>query len=94
MHAHNFGHGPGMAAPSAAASVRATGAASVIADGVAPLGLNAERESAQAAQAAQSREQVENRNSATGAGADKAFFTLRALLALHRWLPILSRLLG
>ena len=33
------------------------------------------------AQATQSREQIEPSNSATGAGAHKAFLTLRALLA-------------
>jgi len=33
-------------------------------------------------QATQSREQNEHTNSASGAGADKAFLTLRALLAL------------
>ena len=82
MRAPHFGHGPGMAAPEAAASLCAAGAASVVADAVAPAGLNAQKESAPAAQAAQSREQNEHRNSATGAGADKAFLTLRALLAL------------
>ena len=54
----------------------------MVADPVAPAGLNAEKESAPAAQAAQSREQNEPRNSATGDGADKAFLTLRAQLAL------------
>ena len=83
MHAHHFGHGPGLAAPEAAASLCAAGAASVASDAVAPAGLNAQKESAPAAQAAQSREQNEHRNSATGAGADKAFLTLRALLALN-----------
>ena len=83
MRAHNHGHGPGMAAPEAALSLCAAGAASVVADAVAPAGrLNTQKESALAAQAAQSREQNEHRNSATGAGADKAFLTLRALLAL------------
>lgn len=82
MRAHNHGHGPGMAAPEAAASLCAAGAASVVADAVAPAGLNAQKESAPAAQATQSREENEHRNSATGAGADKAFLTLRALLAL------------
>lgn len=82
MRAHHFGPGPGMAAPEAAASLCAAGAALVAADAVAPAGLNAQKESAPAAQAAQSREQNEQRNSATGAGADKAFLTLRALLAL------------
>jgi hypothetical protein len=82
MRADNHGHGPGLAAPKAAASLCAAGAASVAADAVAPAGLNAQKESAPAAQATQSREQNEHRNSATGAGADKAFLTLRALLAL------------
>ena len=82
MRADNHGHGPGIAAPEAAASLCAAGAASVAADAVAPAGLNAQKESAPATQAAQSREQNEHRNSATGAGADKAFLTLRALLAL------------
>ena len=82
MPAHNHGYGPGLAAPEAAASLCAAGAASVVADAVAPAGLNAQKESAQAAQAAQSREKNELQNSATGAGADKAFLTLRALRAL------------
>ena len=83
MRAHNHGHGPGMAAPEAALSLCAAGAASVVADAVAPAGLNAQKESAPATQAAQSREQNEHRNFATGAGAGKAFLTLRALLALR-----------
>lgn len=82
MRAPHVGHGPGLAAPEAASSGGAAGAASVGADAVAPAGLNAQKESAPAAQAAQSREQNEPRNSATGAGADKAFLTLRALRAL------------
>lgn len=79
---HHNGHGPGLAAPEAAAGVRATGAASVAADAVAPAGLTPQKQSAPAARAAQSREQNEPANSATGAGADKAFATLRAHLAL------------
>jgi hypothetical protein len=82
MRADNHGHGPGLAAPEAAASLCAAGAASVVAVAVAPAGLNAQEESAPAAQATQSREQNEDRNSATGADADKVFLTLRALLAL------------
>ena len=82
MRAHHFGNGPGLAAPEAAASHCAAGAASVASDAVAPAELNAQKESAPVAQATQSREQNEPRNSATGAGADKAFLTLRALLAL------------
>lgn len=72
----------GMAEPEAAANLRAAGAASVVADAVAPAGLNRQKESAPAAQAAQSRERKEPGNPATGAGADKAFLTLRAHLAL------------
>lgn len=82
MRAHNYGNGPGLAAPEAAASFCAVGAASVASDAVAPAGLNAQKESALATQAAQSREQNEHRNSVTGEGADKAFLTLRAVLAL------------
>jgi len=82
MRAHNHGHGPGLAAPEAASSGGTAGDASVASDAVAPAGLNSQKESAPATQAAQSREQNEPRNSATGAGADKAFLTLRALLAL------------
>ena len=82
MDAHHIGHGPGLAAPEAASSGCAAGAASVVAGAVAPAGLTAQKESAPAAQAAQSREQNEPGNSATGTGADKAFLTLRALLAL------------
>lgn len=75
----NHNHG---AAPDAAVSLCAAGVASVAADAVAPAGLNAQKESAPATQAAQSREQNEDGSSATDAGADKAFLTLRALLAL------------
>jgi hypothetical protein len=82
MRAHYIGHGPGLAAPEAASSGGTAGAASVASDAVAPAGLNAQKESAPAAQAAQSREQNEPGNSATGDCADKAFLTLRALLAL------------
>lgn len=82
MRARHFGHGPGVAAPDAAASVHAADAASVVADAVSPAGLNPQKESALATQAAQSREQNEPPNSATGAGTDKAFLTLRAVLAL------------
>ena len=82
MRADNHGHGPGLAAPEAASSGGTAGAASVVADAVAPAGLTAQKESALAAKAAQSREQNEPRNSATGDGPDKAFLTLRALLAL------------
>jgi hypothetical protein len=78
-----------MAATEAAANL---GDASVVADAVAPAGLNAQKESAPAAQAAQSREQIEPGNSATGAHADKAFLTLRALLALQG--HVLSRTHG
>ena len=83
MRAHYIGHGPGLAAPEAASSGGTAGAASVVADVVAPAGLNAQKETAPAAQAAQSREQNEPRNSATRDGTDKAFLTLRALLALR-----------
>ena len=82
MRAHNIGHGPGLAAPKAAASLCAAGAASVVADAVALAGLNAQKKSAPVSQATRSREQIEHRNSATFAGADKAFLTLRAVLAL------------
>ena len=82
MDANHHGAVPGLAAPDAAESLCVAGAASVPADAVAPAVLNAQKESAPPAQAAQSREQNEHRNSATGAGADKAFFTLRAVLAL------------
>ena len=81
MRAHNHGHAPRMAAPEVAASLCAPGAASVVADVVAPAGLTAQKESAPAAKAAQRREQSEPRNSAADAGADKAFHTLRAVLA-------------
>ena len=83
MHAHQYGRGPGIAASEAAASLRLAGTASVVADAVAPAGLNPQKESVPAAQATQSREQTEPSNFATGAGADKAFHTLRAELALR-----------
>ena len=92
MRAHYIGHGPGLAAPEAASSGGTAGAASVVADAVAPAGLNAQKDSAPAAQAAQSREQNEPRNCATDAGSDKAFLTLRALLALNGY--VLSRTHG
>ena len=92
MRAHNIGHRPGLAAPEAPSSGGTAGAASVVADAVAPAGLNAQKESAPAAQATQSREQNEPPNSATGAGTDKAFLTLRALLALKG--HVLSRTHG
>src|SRR5574337_766165 len=41
----NIGHGPGLVAPEAAASVRAAGAASVAADAVAPAGLTPQKQS-------------------------------------------------
>ena len=82
MRAQHTGHGPGLAAPEAAASLRAVGAASVAADAVAPAELTPQKQSAPAARAGQSREQYEPANSAIGAGADKAFATLRAHLAL------------
>ena len=92
MRAQNHGYGPGLAAPEAAASGGNAGAASVVADAVAPAGLTAQKESAPAAQAAQSRLQNEPRNSATRDGTDKAFLTLRALLALKG--HVLSRTHG
>jgi hypothetical protein len=92
MRAPYFGHGPGTAVPEAAASGCTAGAESAVAHAVASAGLIAQKESAPAAQAAQSREQNEPRNSATYAGAYKAFLTLRALLALKG--HILSRTHG
>jgi len=92
MRAPHFGHRPGLAAPEAASSGGTAGAASVVADAVAAAGLNARKETAPAAQAAQGREQNEPRNSAIGDGADKTFLTLRALLALKG--HVLSRTHG
>ena len=83
MDAHLTGAvAPGLAAPMPAENTCLTDAAPLAADAVAPAELNAQKESASVAQATQSREQNEHGNSATGAGADKAFLTLRALLAL------------
>lgn len=82
MRAPHFGHGPGTAATEAAASLCVAGAASLVADAVAPARLNAQKESAPAAHATQSREHNEPQSSPTGAGTDKALVTLRALLAL------------
>ena len=92
MRAHYIGHGPGLAAPEAASSCGTAGAASVVADAVAPAGLNAQKESAPATQAAQSRDKNEPKKFATGAGADKAFLRLRELLALKG--HVLSRTHG
>lgn len=90
MDAKDHGTVPGLAAPELAhhgvIDLAPLGTA------VAPAGLNAQKESAPAAQAAQSREQNEHLNSATGAHADKAFLTLRALLALKG--HVLSRTHG
>ena len=82
MRAHYIGHRPGLAAPEAASSGGIAGAASVVADAVAHAGLNAQKESALAAQAAQSRKQNEPTNCASDAREGKAFLTLRAQLAL------------
>lgn len=92
MRAHYIGHGPGLAAPEAASSGGNAGAASVVADAVALPGLSVQKESAPATQAARSREQNESRNSANDTGTDKAFLTLRALLALNG--HVLSRTHG
>ena len=92
MRAQRFGHGPAMAASESAGSLRAAGAAPAVADGAAPAGLNAQEESAPVAQTTQSREQDEHRNSAIGAGADKAFITLRVHPALKGY--GLSRVCG
>ena len=83
MDAHHLGHGPGLAAPEAPASLCAAGAASVVADAVAPAELTAQKKSAPTAQAAQSRPQIQHEDSATCASDDKAFQTLRAELALR-----------
>ena len=82
MLAHCIGHEPGLAAPEAASSDGTAGVASVVAAALAPALLNAQKETALGAQAAQSREQNEQANIATGASADKAFHTQRAHLAL------------
>lgn len=79
----NVGSEPGLAAPDAPSSVRLAGAASVVAAAASIAGLTAQKESAPVAQATQSREQNEHRNSATEACADKAFQTLRAEIALR-----------
>ena len=82
MHAHQYGRGPGIAASEAAASLRLAGTASVVADAVAPAGLNPKKESTPAAQATQSREQNDPSNSGTDPDVDQAFLTQRALLAM------------
>jgi len=82
MDSYNHGREPGLAAPDALALFDLAGAASVVADAVAVTELTPEKKSALVAQATQSREQIEQMNSATGSGADKAFLTLRAMLAL------------
>lgn len=92
MHAHFIGHGPGLAAPEAASSDGVAGAPSVVADAVAPAGLNEQKESAWAEQGTQSRKENEPGNSASGANADKVFLTLRTLLALKG--HVLSRTQG
>ena len=83
MDALHIGHGPGLAAPEAAASGCAAGGESVVADAVSPAELTGQKKSAPAAQAAQSRQQIRHVNSATCTGSDKAFRTLRAELALR-----------
>jgi len=79
----NTGSEPRTAAPDTPSSVRPAGAASVVAAAASLAGLTVQKESAPVAQATQSREQNEHRNSATEASADKAFQTLRAELALR-----------
>jgi len=76
------GHGPCLAAPQVASSGCDARAASVVAAAASVARLTAQKESAPVARATQSREQIEHKNSATDAGADKAFLTLRAMLAL------------
>jgi len=83
MQVHNFGHGPGLAAPEAASSVRPAGAASVAAAAASLAGLNTQKESAPAAQATQSREQNVHMNSATCTAFARVFSTLCAELALR-----------
>ena len=61
MRTWHMGLQPGVAAPDAVASLLPS-AASAVADGVAPAGLSPQKESAPAAQAAQSREQSEHLN--------------------------------
>jgi hypothetical protein len=82
MESYNHGGKPGLAAPDAPALFDLAGAVSLVADAVALTELTPEKKSALVAQATQSREQIEQLNSATGAFADKAFLTLRAMLAL------------
>jgi len=79
----NMGSEPRPAAPDTPSSARPAGAASVVAAASSLAGLTAQKESAPVAQATQSREQNEHRNSASEASADKEFQTLRAELALH-----------
>lgn len=84
MRAHHFGHGPGLAAPEAAASLRAAGAASVVADAVAPAGLTRTSEKAPDAANVEGPVQTETQCLIFEQPGDdgKHFATLRALLAL------------
>ena len=82
MDAQDHGTVPGLAAPEAASNLCPAGAASVAGAAVSTAALNTQKDSAPVAQATQSREQIEHSNSATGAGSEKAFLALQALLAL------------
>lgn len=73
---------PGLAAPETISNFHHAGVASVNTDAIEPAGLIPQKESALAPQAEQSREQGDSLRIATPAGADKAFLTLRAVLAL------------
>lgn len=70
-------------APDSASCPHLAEVASAAADAVGHAGLSQQKESAQAAQAALSREQNEHVNSDTNANAAKAFHSLRAELALR-----------
>ena len=91
MDAHYIGNRPGLAAPELAHQP-VVDLAPLGAVAASPAGLTIQKESAPVAQATQSREQNEHANFATDAVAEKAFLTLRALLALQG--HVLSRTHG
>lgn len=83
MRPHRNGLGPGVAVPETAAGNRTDVAALVDSDARPASDLTAQKESAPAAQTAQSRDQNEHPNSASDQAVSKAFSTLRAELALR-----------
>jgi hypothetical protein len=82
MPAHQYGQAPGSVAPEPTTSIRPTTRVLIDPHALPSPEWAAPKDTALAAKAAQSREQVEHVDSAPDDGAGKAFATLRAELAL------------